>query len=60
MKLAKSLALFGSVPMGAFPTALFGWVFGDIMVLMTIGTVLTLVVTPYLMKTVIYVREFFS
>ena len=46
--------------MGAFPTALFGWVFGDIMVLMTIGTVLTLVVTPYLMKTVIYVREFFS
>ncbi|MBC7121101.1 MAG: hypothetical protein H5T33_05970 [Candidatus Methanosuratus sp.] len=55
-----ALALFGSVPMGVFPTALFGWVFGDIMVLITIGTILTLVVTPYLMRTVIYVRELFS
>jgi hypothetical protein len=43
-----------------FALALFGWVFGDIMVLITIGTILTLVVTPYLMRTVIYVRAFFS
>jgi len=55
-----ALALFGSVPVDVFPTALFGWVFGDIMVLITIGTILTLVVTPYLMRTVIYVRAFFS
>ncbi len=55
-----ALAAFGSVPVEIFPTVLFGWVFGDIMVLITIGTILTLVVTPYLMKTVIYVREFFS
>jgi len=55
-----ALALFGSVPMDAFPTALFGWVFGDMLVLITIGTILTLAVTPYLMRTVIYVREFFS
>ncbi len=55
-----ALALFGGVPMGAFPTALFGWVFGDIMALITIGTVLMLAVTPHLMKTTIYVRELFS
>ncbi|HRU81848.1 MAG TPA: hypothetical protein P5168_04805 [Candidatus Methanomethylicus sp.] len=30
-----------------FALALFGWVFGDIMVLITIGTILTLVVTHH-------------
>jgi hypothetical protein len=55
-----ALAAFGSVPMEIFPTALFGWVFGDIIVLATIGTVLTIVLTPYVVKTRVYVHNYFS
>ena len=55
-----ALAAFGSVPMAIFPTVFFGWVFGDIIVLSTIGTVLTIVLTPYVVKTRAYVHNFFS
>ena len=55
-----ALAAFGSIPMAIFPTVFFGWVFGDIIVLSTIGTVLTIVLTPYVMKTRAYVHNFFS
>ena len=55
-----AMAAFGMIPISIFSNVFFGWVFGDIFVLITIGTILTLVVTPYLMRTVIYVREFFS
>jgi hypothetical protein len=55
-----ALTAFDSVPVGAFPTVFFGWVFGDIIVLSTLGTVLTILLTPYIMKTRTYVRGYFS
>lgn len=54
------LAAFGNIPWAIFPTVFFGWVFGDIIVLATIGTILTIAFTPYIMKTRVYVRRFFS
>ena len=55
-----ALAAFGKIPMAIFSTVFFGWVFGDIIVLSTIGTALTVVITPYIQKMHIYVRGFFS
>ena len=55
-----AMLAFGDIPMELFSTVFFGWVFGDIIVLSTIGTTLTIVLTPYILKTRIYVRKFFS
>jgi hypothetical protein len=55
-----ALVAFGSVPVVAFSTVFFGWVFGDVIVLSTVGTVLTVVLTPYIMKTRGYVHNYFS
>ncbi|MGD6809375.1 MAG: hypothetical protein ACQCN3_06720 [Candidatus Bathyarchaeia archaeon] len=55
-----ALVLFGSVPVEAFSTVFFGWVFGDIIVLATLGTMLTVVLTPYIVKTNLYVKIYFS
>jgi hypothetical protein len=55
-----ALAGFGEIPLSIFPTVFFGWVFGDIIVLSTIGTALMVVLTPYIQKTRAYVRGFFS
>jgi hypothetical protein len=55
-----ALAAFGNIPMSAFPTVFFGWVFGDIIVLATIGTILTIAITPIIMKSKFYVRRYFS
>ncbi len=55
-----AMALFGSIPLEAFPAVFFGWVFGDIIVLATLGTILTVVLTPYIVKSKIYVRRYFS
>ncbi len=55
-----ALAAFGKIPTAIFSTVFFGWVFGDIIVLSTIGTILTIVLTPYILKTRVYVRKFFS
>jgi hypothetical protein len=55
-----ALAAFGNIPMSIFPTVLFGWVFGDIIVLSTLGTILTVALTPYIVKSGVYVRRFFS
>ena len=55
-----ALAVFGSIPMSIFPTVFFGWVFGDIIVLATLGTILTVSLTPLIIKSKIYVRHFFS
>ncbi len=55
-----AMVAFGNIPAGIFPTVFFGWVFGDIIVLSTIGTILTIVFTPYVLKTRAYVRKFFS
>ena len=43
----------------AFPTVFFGRVFGDIIVLATIGTILTIVLTPYIVKYRVYVPKVF-
>ncbi|XHH07531.1 MAG: hypothetical protein ACFCUE_08045 [Candidatus Bathyarchaeia archaeon] len=55
-----ALVLFGSVPIEAFSTVFFGWVFGDIIVLATLGTMLTVVLTPYIVKARLYVKGYFS
>lgn len=55
-----ALTAFGSVPTAAFPTVFFGWVFGDIIVLSTLGTILTVALTPYIVKAHIYVRKYFT
>jgi uncharacterized membrane protein len=55
-----ALLVFGDIPVELFSTVFFGWVFGDIIVLSTIGTALTVALTPYIQKTRIYVRNFFS
>lgn len=55
-----ALVAFGSVPMSIFTTVFFGWVFGDIIVLATLGTILTVVHTPFIVRSKIYVRRFFS
>ncbi len=55
-----TMLAFGSIPSELFSTVFFGWVFGDIIVLSTIGTALTVVLTPYIQKTRAYVRDFFS
>jgi hypothetical protein len=57
---AGALAAFGSIPTELFPTVLFGWVFGDIIVLSTIGTILMITLTPYIQKTRAYVKRYFS
>jgi hypothetical protein len=46
--------------MDIFPTVLFGWVFGDIIVLSTIGTTLMVTLTPAIKRTSAYVKGFFS
>lgn len=45
---------------GAFPIVLFGWTFGDIIILSTIGTTLMIVLTPFIKRTFVYVRGYFS
>ncbi len=55
-----ALAAFGNIPISAFPTVFFGWVFGDIIVLATLGTMLTVALTPRIIKSKIHVRRFFS
>jgi hypothetical protein len=55
-----ALAGFGYVPLDVFPTVLFGWVFGDIIVLSTIGTTMMASLTPLVKRTYIYVKGFFS
>jgi hypothetical protein len=55
-----ALALFGQVPLAIFPTVLSGWVFGDIIVLATLGTIITVTLTPLIVKSGAYVRKYFS
>lgn len=55
-----ALAAFGNIPLEAFGTVLFGWVFGDIIVLATLGTLLMVALTPYIIRSKIYVKRYFS
>ncbi len=55
-----AMAAFGMIPWAIFQTVFFGWVFGDIIVLATLGTVLTVILNPFIVKSKIYVRRFFS
>jgi hypothetical protein len=54
------MAAFGMISMGIFQQVFFGWVFGDIIVLATLGTVLMVVLNPFIVKSKIYVRRFIS
>ena len=51
---------FGGVSWAIFPSVFNGWVLGDIIVLATLGTILTVSLTPLIVKSKIYVRRFFS
>ncbi len=55
-----ALAVFGNIPMKIFPAVLFGWVFGDIIVLSTVGTVVAIILTSYIVKSRLHVRRFIS
>jgi hypothetical protein len=55
-----AMAAFAIIPVNSFPAVLFGWVFGDVIVLASIGTVLSVALTPYIVKTRAYVHRFFS
>jgi hypothetical protein len=55
-----SLLALGNISQSAFPTVFLGWVLGDIIVLVTLGTILTVALTPLIMNSKIYVRRFFS
>ena len=55
-----ALAAFGEIPLAIFPTVFFGWVFGDIIVLSTIGTVVAIILTSYIAKSRIHVRGYIS
>jgi integral membrane sensor domain MASE1 len=55
-----ALALFGEIPWAIFPTVFFGWVFGDIIVLSTIGTIVAIILTSYIVKSRIHVRGYIS
>jgi hypothetical protein len=55
-----ALAGFGDIPMSIFPTVFFGWVFGDIIVLSTIGTALMVTLTPVIQRSRAYVKGYFS
>ncbi|MGD6806596.1 MAG: hypothetical protein ACQCN4_06520 [Candidatus Bathyarchaeia archaeon] len=55
-----AMAAFGNISLDAFPTVFFGWVLGDMVVLATLGTLLTVVFTPYIVRSKIYVRRYFS
>lgn len=55
-----ALTGFGNVALDIFPTVLFGWVFGDIIVLSTVGTTMMATLTPLVKRTYIYVKDFFS
>ena len=55
-----ALAMFGQIPLSIFPTVFFGWVFGDIIVLSTIGTVVAIILTSNIIKSPIHVRGYIS
>ena len=55
-----AMAAFGMIPISIFSNVFFGWVFGDIIVLATLGTVLTVVFNPYIVRSKIYVRGYLS
>jgi hypothetical protein len=55
-----ALLVFGNIPASAFPNVFVGWVLGDIVVLATLGTILTVALTPTIVKSKIYVRRYFS
>ena len=55
-----ALVAFGNIHLSIFSTVFFGWVFGDIIVLATLGTILTVALTPIIIKSRVYVRGFFS
>ncbi|MCW4022568.1 MAG: hypothetical protein NWF02_05350 [Candidatus Bathyarchaeota archaeon] len=55
-----ALAAFGEIPLDIFPTVLFGWVLGDIIVLTTIGTTLMVLFTPVIQRSRVYVKGYFS
>lgn len=55
-----ALAAFGYVPAAAFPSAFYGWILGDIVVLATLGTIITIMITPKIMKSRFYVHRYFT
>jgi len=57
---AYGLCASGLVPWELYPIIFFGWAFGDMIVLATIGTTLMVVLTPVIKRSYAYVRGWFS
>jgi hypothetical protein len=55
--LALILAISVASKNPAYPIVLFGWGFGDIIVLSTIGTMLMVTLTPFIKRTQIYIKK---
>jgi hypothetical protein len=55
-----AMVAFGNIAISDFPTQFFGWVLGDIVVLATLGTLLTVTLTPIIVRSKFYVRRYFS
>lgn len=55
-----AMAAFGNIPLSVFSTVFLGWVLGDMVVLATLGTLLTVIFTPYIIRSKIYVKRYFS
>jgi hypothetical protein len=55
-----AMLVFGDVPYSLFSNVFVGWVLGDIVVLATLGTILTVALTPLVIKSKFYVRRYLS
>jgi len=54
-----AMVVFSNIPVSAFGAVFLGWVFGDIIVLATLGTLLMVVFTPYIVRSRFYVKRYF-
>jgi hypothetical protein len=55
-----AMYMFGLVSNSIFGMVFASWVFGDIIVLATLGTIITVMLTPYIVKSGAYVQKYFS
>jgi len=56
--LALALVAAGKSP--AYPLVFFGWSFGDVIVLATIGSMLMVILTPFIKRTQVYIKGWIS
>jgi hypothetical protein len=60
MLAALAFAIFSASGNPAYGIVLFGWGFGDVIVLSTIGTMLMTILTPFIKRTQVYIQGWLS